>query len=148
MILDTKGNAPRYKTMHDRFTKAIEFLGRPDLKDLPVGRHEIDGDQIYALVIQDFGRKKEDGLLEIHRDYIDIHAVLDGIDEMGWKPTSSCREPAGEYDPQDDAQLFSDQPDAWVCTHPGQFVIFFPEDAHMPMISSDKLHKVVIKVAC
>ncbi|MGC8779540.1 MAG: YhcH/YjgK/YiaL family protein [Anaerolineae bacterium] len=29
---------------------------------------------------------------------------------------------------------------------PGEFAIFFPDDAHLPMISDGELHKVVMKV--
>ena len=40
-----------------------------------------------------------------------------------------------------------DEPDAWLATKSGAFAIFFPEDAHMPLISAGQLHKVVVKVA-
>lgn len=147
MILDTLENANRYKALHPGFAEAVDFMQRPDLKDLEEGRHEINGDHVYALVIRKFGKKKEDGLIEIHRKYIDIQVVLGGTDEIGWKPTPLCTGPEKDYDPEADIQFFTDPPDAWVATHPGQFAVFFPEDAHMPMISPDELHKVVIKVA-
>jgi beta-galactosidase beta subunit len=68
-------------------------------------------------------------------------------DDMGWKSKSLCKQPTGGYDQKTDEQLFADKPDAWISTVSGAFVIFFPEDAHMPLISSGQLHKVVIKVA-
>jgi YhcH/YjgK/YiaL family protein len=46
-----------------------------------------------------------------------------------------------------DMQFFTDEPDAWIATKSGTFVIFFPEDAHLPLISSGQIHKVVVKVA-
>ena len=42
--------------------------------------------------------------------------------------------------------LFTDQPTAWTAVGPGEFAIFFPEDAHLPLISDGELHKVVVKV--
>jgi YhcH/YjgK/YiaL family protein len=66
---------------------------------------------------------------------------------MGWKPKSLCRQPSGEYDPKNDIQFFADEPDAWLSVRSGAFVVFFPEDAHMPLISSRQLHKIVVKVA-
>ena len=147
MILDVLENAHRYLALNTGFAKAIEFLLRPDLKELPVGKYEIDGDRIYATVSKDLGRKKEDALLETHEKYIDIQLVLAGNDDMGWKPKSSCRQPSGEYDQKRDVQLFADEPEAWLSTESGSFAIFFPEDAHMPLISSGQLHKVVVKVA-
>ena len=147
MILDVLENARRYLDLHKGFAKAIDFLSRPDLKDLPVARYEIDGDRVYAMVSREPGRRKEDALLETHEKYIDIQLVLNGTDEMGWKPKSLCQQPSGAYDPATDMQFFADEPDAWLTTKSGAFVIFFPEDAHMPLISTGQLHKVVVKVA-
>ena len=147
MILDVLEKANRYSTLLKGFSKAFEFLLRSDLKELPVGKYDIDGECIYAMVSKELGRKKEEALLETHEKYIDIQLVLSGTDNMGWKPRSLCKNPTGAYDPEEDIQYFADEPDTWVATQPGAFVIFFPEDAHMPLISSDQLHKVVVKIA-
>lgn len=147
MILDVLENAPHYLSMNKGFAKAAEFLLQPDLKELPVGKYEIDGERVYAIVSQSPGRRKEDARLETHEKYIDIQLVLAGTDDMGWKPRSLCKEPSGEYDHKADMQFFTDDPDAWITVGSGAFVIFFPEDAHMPLISSGRIHKVVVKVA-
>ena len=147
MILDVLENARRYLDLHKGFAKAIDFLSRPDLQELPAAKYELDGDRVYAMVSREPGRRKEDALLETHEKYIDIQLVLAGTDEMGWKPRSLCKQPAGAYDHATDMQFFADEPDAWLATQSGAFVIFFPEDAHMPLISSGQLHKVVVKVA-
>ena len=147
MILDVIENAHHYSIMNNGFTKAIEFLLRSDLAELPVKNYEIDGDCVYAVVAKDHGRKKESALLETHEKYIDIQLVLAGIDTMGWKPKSSCKQPSEEYNKESDIQFFSDKPDIWLPVKSGCFAIFFPEDAHMPMISDSQLHKVIVKIA-
>ena len=147
MIFDSFDNINRYFVLNSGFSKAVDFLMRPDLKELPVGEYEIDGDRIYAIISKENGQKKEDGKLEIHRKYTDIQVVLSGIDEMGWKPSESCVNPTTEFDKKSDIRFFSDVPDAWIPVRPGYFVIFFPEDAHMPLISDGQLHKVVVKVS-
>jgi len=147
MILDVLENAHRYLALHHGFSWAFDFLGRPDLKELPIDSYEIDGERIYAMVAKDSGCKKEDSLLEIHEKYIDIQLVLAGIDTMGWRPKSLCKQPIGEYDPETDLQFFTDEPEVWLPTQSGSFAIFFPEDAHMPLISSGQIHKVVVKIA-
>lgn len=145
--MDVLENAPRYLSLNAGFDKALAFLARPDLKELPVAKYVLDGDRVFAMVSKEPGRQKEDALLETHEQYIDIQLVLAGTDEMGWKPKSLCKQPTGEYDQKTDMQFFADEPDAWLATQSGAFVIFFPEDAHMPLISSGQLHKVVVKVA-
>jgi biofilm protein TabA len=147
MILDVLENANRYLALHEEFAKAFDFLLRQDLKELPVGKYEIDGESVYAIMSKEPGRKKEDALLETHEKYIDIQLVMEGTDDMGWKPKSLCKQQAGKYDQKNDEQLFADKPDVWITTISGAFVIFFPEDAHMPLISSGQIHKVVLKVA-
>jgi len=147
MILDVLENAHRYLALHKGFAKAFDFLLRPDLKELPVGKYEIDGESVHAMVSKDAGRRKEDALLETHEKYIDIQLVLAGTDDMEWKPKSFCKKPVEEYDQKNDEQFFMDEPDTWISTQSGAFVIFFPEDAHMPLISSGQIHKVVVKVA-
>ena len=147
MILDVLENAHRYLTLNKGFARAFDFLLRPDLKELPVGKYEIDAESVYAMVAKEPGRKKEDALLETHEKYIDIQLVMEGTDDMGWKPKSLCKKPAGKYDQKNDEQIFMDEPDAWISTKSGAFAIFFPKDAHMPLISSGQIHKVVVKVA-
>ncbi|MCE5210457.1 MAG: YhcH/YjgK/YiaL family protein, partial [Deltaproteobacteria bacterium] len=96
MISDVLENAHRYLALHKGFAEAFDFLLRPDLKELPAGKHEIDGENVYAIVAKEYGRRKEDALLETHEKYIDIQLILAGTDEMGWKPGSLCKKPSGE----------------------------------------------------
>jgi biofilm protein TabA len=147
MILDVLYKSDRYLALHKGFAKAFAFLRRADLKALPLGKYEVDGDRVYAIVATEPGRRKEDRLLEAHEKYIDIQLVLAGVDEMGWKSTLTCTQPSGAYDSESDVRFFADPPDVWIATQPGAFVIFFPEDGHMPLISPGEIHKVVVKVA-
>ena len=147
MIFDILENAHQYNALHKGFPQAIDFLLRPDLKELPIGTYEIDGQNIFAMVAKESGRTKEGAELETHEKYIDIQLVLAGVDTMGWKAKLSCTHPTDAYDAEEDIQFFTDLPDVWLPTQPGSFAIFFPEDAHMPLISSGEIHKVVVKIA-
>ncbi len=147
MIVDTLSNCKRYTSLHEKFRKAFSFLQREDLSSLAEGRYEIDGDDIFAVVAKEQGREKHAALLEIHNKYIDIQLVVSGTDEMGWKARSTCTEVAGPYNQEDDIQFFTDSPSTWVTTPPGHFTIFFPEDAHLPLIGPSVLHKVIVKIA-
>ena len=147
MILDTLENAGRYVALNEGFAAAFAFLKRADIRELPEGKHEIDGDRLHATIVQGPGRKVEDANLETHQRYIDIQCILSGVDQMGWRPKSSCGRPLASYDPDADLQFFADEPDTFASTRPGAFAIFFPEDAHMPMISAGEIHKVIVKIA-
>ena len=72
-----------------RFAKALAFLAREDLAALEPGRHEIDGDEVFAnvqeLVTVPAGEKN----YEAHRRYADIHYVVSGTELI-------CVAPVGE----------------------------------------------------
>jgi biofilm protein TabA len=78
--------------------------------------------------------------------HIDIQLCIDGKETIGWKPRENCISPKGEYNPENDVLFFSDEPDMFFSLTNGQFVIFFPEDVHAPMISEGEVRKLVIKV--
>lgn len=147
MIMDRLENAHLYTALNPGFARGFAFLARPDVGDLPAGRQEIDGERIYALIVKAPGRRIEDAELEAHEKYIDIQLVLAGTDDLGWKNTSLCRSPSGDYDAEGDCRLYGDRPDASLSMKPGVFTILFPDDAHAPMISDGELHKAVVKVA-
>jgi YhcH/YjgK/YiaL family protein len=147
MILDTLANADRYAALHPLFARAFEFLRGTDLKTLTPGKHPVQGEQLFAIVEVCAGRTRAEAKPECHRRYIDIQLVLDGIDEMGWKPVADCVEPVMEYDAARDIRFFDDEPSSWIATPPGSFCLFFPDDAHAPLVSSGMIRKVVVKIA-
>jgi biofilm protein TabA len=147
MISDRLENADQYANLHPAFKKAFAFLRRDSLKNLPAGRHDIDGDRIYCMISGGPAKKRTEARLEAHRKYIDIQYVIEGADEMGWKPTASCGIPDGDYDGTKDVVFFKDKPRKWIKVPEGSFAIFYPRDAHAPMTGQGEIHKAVIKVA-
>ena len=147
MILASLAEAGRYRALHPLFARAFEFLRGTDLKALAPGMHTIQGEQLFAIVEACAGRTRAEAKLECHRRYIDIQLVLEGVDEMGWKPLADCRDPATEYDVARDIRFFNDAPASWIATPPGAFCLFFPEDAHAPLVSGGMIRKVVVKIA-
>jgi biofilm protein TabA len=147
MIVDRLANAQKYSDMHAGFEKAFAFLRRADLAQLAEGRHEIEGDRVFCLISNGPGRGRDEAKLEAHRKYIDIQYVMEGTDEMGWKPTADCRISDVSYDPEKDIEFFKDAPEMWVPVPAGSFAIFFPSDAHAPLVSTGRIHKAVLKIA-
>jgi YhcH/YjgK/YiaL family protein len=147
MVLSTLGDADRYLMLHPLFAAAFSFLRGTDLKSLPSGKHAVQGEEIFAIVEASAGRTRAEAKLECHRCYIDIQLVLEGVDEMGWKPVDECTSPATDYNAARDIRFFNDTPSSWIATPPGSFCIFFPEDAHAPLVSTGMIRKVVMKIA-
>ena len=110
-------------------------------------RDELEGDKLIALMSRKIGKQRNEAKLEFHRKYIDIQFVVRGIDTMGWKPASDCSEVLAPYDEEKDIGFFADEPSMWVPVHAGAYAIFFPEDAHAPMVSNGEINKIILKVA-
>lgn len=147
IIVDKLDQADKYIGMHPEFKKVFTFLREKNLSDLSLGRHEIDGNHLFYIVQRELGRKRTESKLEAHRKYIDIQYVIAGSDEMGWKSTSDCKMVDAYYDENNDIMFFNDEPKSWNHVPAGSFTIFFPQDAHAPMISDGEIHKIVFKVA-
>ena len=69
------------------------------------------------------------------------------MDEMGWRSLAQCEKPIGEFDVSRDIRFYDDAPSSWVATPAGSFCIFFPDDAHAPLVSQAMIHKLVMKIA-
>ncbi len=150
MILDTLDQAARYEALHARFAAAFAFLRTVDGTQA-LGRHEIDGDNVFALVQRYDTKPAENALFEAHRRYIDVQFIHSGRETILWAPLAAMQEQTLAHDADKDAALWKLTPDATpLRLNAGHFVIFFPQDAHAPCLeweTPEEVFKVVVKVA-
>jgi biofilm protein TabA len=147
MIFSNLSQSSRYAALHPLFPRAFDYIRNTDLLSLAPGRQDIAGDDLFAIVEHAQGKLCEHAKLEAHRKYIDIQLVLEGDEQMGWKPLADCLNPVSDYSVEKDIQFFHDAPAAWITVPPVHFCIFFPEDAHAPLVSSGEVRKVIFKIA-
>ena len=147
MILDTLSNIDRYASLHPLFPRVIEFIRNSNLNALTVGIHPIIAEQLFVIVEEAHGRSRAEAQLECHRKYIDIQLVLEGRDEMGWKPLAECQQPVSDYSAAKDIQFFTDTADAWISTPANAYCIFFPQDTHAPLVSTGRIRKLIFNVS-
>jgi YhcH/YjgK/YiaL family protein len=147
MIFSSLSQSSRYAILHPLFQRAFDYIRDTDLFAIAPGRYNIVGDDLIAIVELVQGKTKEIARLEAHRKYIDIQLVLDGDEQMGWKPLEDCYNPVSEHSMEKDIRFFHDAPASWVAVPPDHFCIFFPEDAHAPLVSSGTVRKVIFKIA-
>lgn len=144
MILDKIQNAKLYRGVHAGIGKALDYFKRTDFTDLPMGKHEIEGDALFV-ILKEYPTNKIDGhLLESHLKYIYVQYVVQGVEQMGVTMHSDQK----PYDAVEDYMLF-DEPYDIITVKEGMFAIFFPDDIHMPEITTSKssqVKKAVFKV--
>lgn len=147
MILDRLDHAGLYAPLSPGIAQALAFLARPELADLPDGRHDIAGDDVFALVSRYLTKPREEGVWEAHRRYIDLQHVVAGVERLGHAHPD--RLTAGVYAADSDYLPLAGTGDL-VTLAAGGFALLFPHDAHMPGLAVDHpgpVHKVVIKIA-
>lgn len=144
MILDLLDHGPRYAALHPAFTEAFAFLAALTPARLTAGRLEIDGDRLYAMVVDTTGKGRAGAQLETHRKYIDLQYQVAGTDCIGWAPVCELR--GNGYHADQDLEFYEARPQSWSQVHPGNFAIFFPADAHAPLGGKGRLLKMVVKI--
>lgn len=146
MILSELQNKNRYINLHPLFGKAFAFLEKENLSQLPEGKLEIDGDDLFAIISKPCTSAEEIPKLEVHKKYIDIHFIIAGTELFGWKNLSDCKGVEGEFDFEKDYVHYNDQDFTNLLLNKNAFLVVYPEDAHSPGIKTEQLHKVVLKI--
>lgn len=128
-----------------RGLKALRALdpGTPD------GRHDIEGDDLFALLqTYDTGPATEKRF-ESHRKYLDIQYVLEGEERILHAP-ARLLEVETPYDEPTDIIFYAEPKAASsLLLRAGDFAVFHPQDAHKPGCMAGGRHrvrKVVVKV--
>ena len=146
MIIANLQDSARIESLHPAFKQLFDYLKSHDMLNEPMGKTELDGKVLYINNDEPTLRTKEAQAMEVHKDYIDVHIPLNGVEIIGWKATRNCTDLEQEYDEVKDRMFYNDRPTTYCEVLPGEFCICFPEDAHAPIIGEGKLRKVVAKV--
>lgn len=147
-IICSIGDADEYVTLHPHFKEAFDFLRRPDLASLAIGRYELVPGKCWAMIQEPELHAVSGAKTECHRKYIDIQAPITRKEVIGLYTMTEgdLRRP---FDVEGDCVLF-DADFEPVVVSPGEMAIFFPPfGAHAPCCTFDapgKTRKVVIKV--
>ena len=146
--VNKKEFAIRYFNHPERWKKAFTFMGSQDLQTLTLGRHELEGSDLFVNVDEYITKNEEDARFEAHRKYADIQYVVTGEEQIGVVPlgTTTATEP---YVDEKDIVFLSTEAINYRQAVPGKFFVFFPEDAHRPCVKTNEnspVRKIVVKV--
>ncbi|MGS4817737.1 YhcH/YjgK/YiaL family protein [Raoultella terrigena] len=128
---------------------AIEYVKAHVSEQTPLGKHDIDGNNLFYLISQDTTEALSERRAEYHARYLDIQIVLQGEEGM----TFSTR-PAGTPDidwlaDKDIAFLAAGEEEKTMILRAGDFVVFYPGEVHKPLCavgSPAKVRKAVVKM--
>jgi YhcH/YjgK/YiaL family protein len=147
MIADALDNAHLYRGLSRRIALAFDYLLSTDLSGAALGTVELEGKHVYAMLQEYDTLPREQGAWEAHRAYIDLQCVVAGAEQIGYAPIG--RLISGAYDAARDLLPLAGA-GAFLTLGPGDFMLLYPGDAHMPRIAvgaPGPVRKVVVKVA-
>ena len=144
MILDRLSHASLYTSLNPLFAEGFAFIAAQAGR--APGRYPLSGGA-YAMVQEFDSQPVGDEKFEAHRRFIDIQYVADGEEIMYYAEVDQLA--PGEYHADKD---YLDLQGAGLALHvkTGDFVIFFPQDAHLSSRCTEAgprpVRKIVIKV--
>mgnify|MGYP003275980416 FL=1 len=147
MIVGKLKDLKRYTGLNQNLDKAIDYICSANLYDLKLGKNYIDNENIFINRFNYIGQKEVDCFFEGHKNYLDIHIILNGKEKLGYSDISELNQ-VSKYDLENDFIKFEGPIKNYIDLKAGDFVITFPEDIHMPKISinDETIEKIVCKV--
>ena len=148
MIYDKFENAGIYFEENSLLYKAISYAKSFD-RSTPDGRYEIEGDDMFSLVMTYDTCPADENRFEAHKKYIDVQVILSGEETIGFTLENNLAS-IKAYSEQNDVEFFKSPENSSVLVmEPGYFAVFYPHDVHRPncnLRAEKNNRKVVVKV--
>ncbi|MBJ3813887.1 DUF386 domain-containing protein [Shimwellia pseudoproteus] len=120
--------------------------------ELPAGHYQVQGKQMFFNVVEGETKPLESQKPEFHRQYLDIHIVLEGNEVIG---AGVLGLPLTLSEPFNDAHDLGFCPaipgETLIHLQPGELAVIFPGELHRPMATCQTpaaLRKIVAKIDC
>ena len=144
MILDRLTNAEQYYSLNPHFKEVFEYIKTIDLVNCREHRLVLS-DDVYINIDNPTLRPKCEATPEVHNKYIDIQIPLVGEEQVGVMSREDCHIVL-RRDDEKDYIIYKELPENFFRLTPKDFVIFFPNDAHAPIVGEGTEKKIVVKI--
>lgn len=145
MIIDNLENSNRYLSLHKDFELVFDYLKTHNLLEQKCGKYEIKSNEVFYN-LQEYETKPIQKL-EAHKKYIDIQVVVQGEEYMGYTNIKNTVV-TEEYNNEKDVMFLNGKVDKLKADNK-TFLIFFPDDAHMPSLCEQapkNVKKAIFKI--
>ena len=147
MIFGNIQNLKEYAFLEDAVKECFDYAGSHDLKAYEKGSHEIDGKRLFVNIVEYQTVEAEKRFWEAHREYLDIHLMLEGSERVEIAPPAELT----EFDRMEanDFYAYRGEGQYKLVLSPGDFLVVFPNDAHrikMQVSGPETVSKAVFKV--
>ena len=145
MILDHFRNIEQYSAVNGDLQQVTTVLKSMDLAGVDPGRYEVPGTEAFFMIQKYETKPVFERVWEAHRKYIDLQYIVSGIELIGYKEISELQI-TDPYNVDTDAAFYSGEGN-FLTMYSGMFMILYPQDGHMPGISTGEVGQVIKIVA-
>jgi len=145
MICAKNTDALVYRGIHPNLDLALEHITPEFLDSVGCERVELKGGDVYATRFTYETVSEEESFFEAHRQYLDIHIMVDGSEGVELAPPETLE----EFERSGDFYAYRGPARQRLVLSPGDFLVVFPGDAHrikMRLGKPETVSKVVFKV--
>lgn len=147
MIFGNIKHEKTYSKIEDDLKVCFEYAKKNALSEFDKGSYQLDGDNIFVNIVEYETCGKEQRFWEAHKKYIDIHLMLEGseIIDVGFIENLVQK----DYQEKEDFLPLEGDPTGSIKLEEGDFLVCYPEDAHMTAIKVNKkssIKKAIFKV--
>lgn len=149
MVYGNIGYEKGYGFPGNELEECFSYAKKQDLRSFPPGIHEIDGKRLFVNIVEYTTTKPEERFWEAHREYLDIHVMLEGEEQIDVAFIENMKQ--GDYVPEDDFLPLEGKKSGCVALRKGDFLVCYPQDAHRTGVAADQpsmVKKAIFKLKC
>ncbi|WP_163469139.1 YhcH/YjgK/YiaL family protein [Fusobacterium sp. IOR10] len=149
MIIDKIENIKKYKGLSENLDRAIESIVKKEYLQGKPGKNIIYDNEVFFNYDIVNTREEKDSFYEIHKKYIDIQIPINSDENYGFSFSVDGMEVKEAYNVEKDYAFYNGKVENKVKLTSKDFIIFFQEEPHMPLLMVDnkkKIQKVIYKI--
>lgn len=139
MIFGNTQNLKEY-SLSDAVLECFQYARDHDLSSYEKGCHEIDGKRLFVNIVEYETTGAENRFWEAHREYLDIHLMLDGTEQIDLNFIENMD--IKDYVPKDDFLPMEGPKNSSVILSRNDFLICCPSDGHRTAVAAGKPEKI------
>ncbi len=151
MLLANLNDNPMFDYIPPAIQRAIKFLQETDFSTLNDGKHDLEGEEIFASVFSYVTKPREKLNAEVHKRYIDVQYLISGREIIGVGIESLKNRLVEGYSEEKDAAFYSEVKDeVEIPLLNGNYIVLFPGEIHRPGCNygeEENIRKAVVKVS-
>lgn len=143
MIFGNIKDLDQYGFLDKAVRECFAYAAAHDLLDYEKGRHEIDGDRLFVNIVEYETTAAKNRFWEAHRQYLDLHLMLKGPEQIDLNFISNMEQKTFEEDK--DFLPLEGRKNSHVILEQGDFLLCLPQDGHRTAVAANGMTAAIKK---